>query len=197
MKSGLENPIDRGVQSELGRSLSGYRRRLNPYVFSSFSVMPRLGGASSMPRLLKLPPKRRGILDRPPSRTMTARRRLFRPNLLTPRMTAPNAPPAPAPNPARPRLLARGPCGLSEAARADRAVARLFVRPATGAVGIDASDLDARIRRRPRHHRAVCAGRHALHAEVSLGAAGRRAARTVFHARVRPPPRLAVARNCC
>ena len=91
----------------------------------------------------------------------------------------------------RPRLLARRPCGLSAAARADRAAARLFLRAAAGAVGIDAAGVDARIRRRSRHHRAVCAGRHALHAEIPVGAAGRCAACAVLHARVRPPARLA------
>src|SRR5579864_676293 len=81
-------------------------------------------------------------------------------------------------------LLARWPCGLSEAARADRAVPRLFVRPAAGAVRIDASDLDARIRCRPRHHRAVCAGRDALHTEIPVGATGRCPARAVLHTRL-------------
>ena len=77
------------------------------------------------------------------------------------------------------------------ASRADRAAARLFLRPAAGAVGIDAAGVDARIRRRSRHHRAVRAGRHALHPEISLGAAGRCAACAVVHARLRPPARLA------
>ena len=90
-----------------------------------------------------------------------------------------------------PRLLARGVRGVSAAARADRAAAGLFLRPAAGAVGIDAVGVDARIRRRSRHHRAVRAGRHALHAEIPLGAAGRCAACAVLHARVRPPARLA------
>ena len=105
-------------------------------------------------------------------------------------MTAPEAAPdIAAPRP--PRLLARGPGRLSAAARADRAAARLFLRAAAGAVGLDAAGVDARIRRRSRHHRAVCAGRHALHAEIPVGAAGRCAACAVLHARVRPPARLA------
>ena len=90
-----------------------------------------------------------------------------------------------------PRLLARRLGRVPAAARLDRAAARLFLRLAAGAVGIDAAGVDARSRRRPRHHRAVCAGRHALHAEISVGAAGRRAACAVLHARLRPPPRLA------
>ena len=90
-----------------------------------------------------------------------------------------------------PRLLARQPCRLSAAARADRAAARLFLRPAAGAVGIDAAGVDARVRRRSRHHRTVRAGRHALHAEIPVGAAGRCAACAVVHAGLRPPPRLA------
>ena len=88
-------------------------------------------------------------------------------------------------------FLARQPCRLSAAARADRAAARLFLRPAAGAVGIDAAGVDARIRRRSRHHRPVRAGRHALHAEIPVGAAGRCAACAVLHPRVRPPARLA------
>ena len=105
-------------------------------------------------------------------------------------MTAPET--ASARQPRRPRpLLARGVGRIPPAARADRADARLFVRAAAGAVGIDAIGVDARIRRRSRHHRAVRAGRHALHAEIHLGAAGRRAACAVLHPRVRPPPRLA------
>ena len=65
----------------------------------------------------------------------------------------------------------------SQAARADRAVPRLLVRAAAGAVGRDAAGVDARIRRRSRHHRAVRAGRHALHREIPVGAARRRARR--------------------
>ena len=73
----------------------------------------------------------------------------------------------------RPHVHRRHARRLSAAARADRAAARLFLRPAAGAVGIDAAGLDARERGRSRHHRPVCAGRHALHAEIPLGAAGR------------------------
>ncbi len=90
-----------------------------------------------------------------------------------------------------PRVLARQPRGLSAAPGADRDAAGLFLRTAAGAVGFDAAGLDARIRRRPRHHRPVRAGRHALHAEIPLGAAGRCAACAVLYARVRPPARLA------
>ena len=88
-------------------------------------------------------------------------------------------------------VLARRLGGVSAAPRADRTAARLFLRAAAGAVGIDAAGMDARIRRRSRHHRPVRAGRHALHAEIHLGAAGRCAARAVLHAPIRPPPRLA------
>ena len=81
--------------------------------------------------------------------------------------------------------------GLSKAARADRAVPRLLVRAAAGAVGLDAAGVDARIRRRPRHHRAVRAGRHALHREILVGAARRCARCAAAVALARPPPRLA------
>ena len=93
--------------------------------------------------------------------------------------------------PARLVLLARRPCRLHATAGPDRAVARFFVRAAAGAVGIDAFGVDARVRRRSRHHRAVCAGRHALHAEIPVGAAGRCAACAAVYAGVRPPARLA------
>ena len=99
----------------------------------------------------------------------------------SPRLHPKSVPPPPGARPGR----------LSAAARADRADARLFLRAAAGAVGLDAAGVDARIRRRSRHHRAVCAGRHALHAEIPVGAAGRCAACAVLHPRVRPPPRLA------
>src|SRR5438445_319415 len=79
-------------------------------------------------------------------------------------------------------FLARESRGLSAAARADRAAARLFVRAAVGIIGLDASGVDARGWRRSRHHRPVRAGRHALHVEIPLGAIDRRAACTVFHA---------------
>ena len=92
---------------------------------------------------------------------------------------------------ARAALLPRRAGGLPQAARADRAVPRLLVRPAAGAVGRDAAGVDARIRRRSRHHRAVRAGRHALHREIPLGAADRRARRAAAVALARPPPRLA------
>ena len=95
------------------------------------------------------------------------------------------APPLPAPP------GATGSPVYLQRARADRAAARLFLRPAAGAVGFDAAGVDARIRRRPRHHRPVRAGRHALHAEIPVGAAGRCAACAVLHARLRPPARLA------
>ena len=74
-------------------------------------------------------------------------------------------------------VLARNARGLSQAARADRHVPRLFVGPAARAVRLDAAGLDARSRRRSRHHRPVRAGRHALHAQIPLGAADRRARR--------------------
>ena len=93
--------------------------------------------------------------------------------------------------PKRPARLARGAHGLSQAARADRAVPRLLGGPAAGAVRLDAAGVDARIRRRSRHHRAVRAGRHALHGEIPLGAAGRCARRAGAVALARPPPRLA------
>ena len=80
---------------------------------------------------------------------------------------------------------------LPAAARADRAVPRLLLRPAAGAVRLDAAGVDARIRRRSRHHRPVRAGRHALHHQVSLGAADRCLERAAAVARARPPPRLA------
>ena len=87
--------------------------------------------------------------------------------------------------------LARRARGLSQAARADRPVPRLLGRPAAGAVRLDAAGLDARGRRRSRHHRAVRAGRHALHHQVPLGAAGRCARRAGAVAAARPPARLA------
>src|SRR5437762_12593136 len=90
-----------------------------------------------------------------------------------------------------PRLLAREPRGLSAAARADRAAARIFLRLAVSAVGFHAAGVDARIRRRPRHHRTVRAGRHALPAEIRLGAAGRCPACTLLHPRIWPSPWLA------
>src|SRR5437588_6943208 len=93
--------------------------------------------------------------------------------------------------PCSPRLLARQLCRLSSAARADRLVARIFLRAAAGVVGLNAAGLDARVRRRSRHHRLVCARRHALHVEIPVGAAYRRLACAVLHARVRPSPRLA------
>ena len=120
------------------------------------------------------------------SGTRSRAMRLSWPNLLTPF----HEPTGSQPSPTR-HLLARQPRGLSTAARADRAAARLFLRAAAGAVGIDAFGVDARIRRRSRHHRAVRAGRHALHAEIPVGAAGRCAACAAVHACVRPPPRLA------
>ena len=55
---------------------------------------------------------------------------------------------------AAPVLLRRA-RGLSQAARADRAVPRLLVGAAAGAVGHDAAGVDARGRRRSRHHRPV------------------------------------------
>ena len=101
--------------------------------------------------------------------------------------------------------LARGARGLSQAARADRAVPRLLRRAAAGAVRLDAAGLDARGRRRSRHHRPVRAGRHALHDQVPLGAGGRCARRAGAVAPARTPPRLAGAlatpadrrRSCC
>ena len=81
--------------------------------------------------------------------------------------------------------------GLPQAARADRAVPRLLLRAAIGIVGRDAVGVDARIRRRSRHHRPVRAGRHALHREIPLGAADRRARRAAAVALARAPPRLA------
>ena len=87
--------------------------------------------------------------------------------------------------------LARRAHGLPQAARADRAVPRLLGRPAAGAVRRHAAGVDARGRRQPRHHRAVRAGRHAVHGEIHLGAAGRCARRAGAVALARPPPRLA------
>ena len=89
--------------------------------------------------------------------------------------------------------LARGVRGVSEAARADRAVSRLLRRPAAGAVRLDAVGVDARGRRRSRHHRPVHAGRHALHHQVPLGAGCRCARRAGAVRAARPPPRLAGA----
>ena len=103
-----------------------------------------------------------------------------------PRMTA-------AAETSRAEPLARGARGLSQAARADRAVPRLLRRPAARAVGLDAAGLDARGRRRSRHHRPVRAGRHALHHQVPVGAGGRCARRAGAVAAARPPARLAGA----
>src|SRR6185437_11047955 len=88
-------------------------------------------------------------------------------------------------------LLAREPRRLPSAARADRDAARFLLRAAAGAVGIDAIGVDAGVRRRSRYHRAVRAGRHALHAEIHLGAAGRCTACADLHTRLRPKARLA------
>ncbi len=60
-------------------------------------------------------------------------------------------------------------------------------------VRLDAGGLDAPVRRRSRHHRPVHAGRHALHAEVPLGAGGRRARRAAALHAARPAARLAGA----
>ena len=49
--------------------------------------------------------------------------------------------------------------------------------PAARAVRLDAGGVDARGRRRSRHHRPVHAGRHALHHQVPVGAGGRCARR--------------------
>ena len=89
--------------------------------------------------------------------------------------------------------LARGLRGVSEAARADRAVSRLLRGPAARAVRLHAVGVDARGRRRSRHHRPVHAGRHALHHQVPLGAGCRRARRAGAVRAARPPPRLAGA----
>ena len=67
----------------------------------------------------------------------------------------------------------------------------LLLRPAARAVGLDAAGVDARSRRRSRHHRAVRAGRHALHHQVPVGAAGRRARRAGAFALARTAARLA------
>src|SRR6185312_2386020 len=80
--------------------------------------------------------------------------------------------------------LAREPRRLPAAARADRAVAWLLLRPAARAVRYDAGGVDARVRRRSHHHRAVRTGGNALHAEIHLGAVGGRAACAAVHARV-------------
>ena len=82
---------------------------------------------------------------------------------------------------------------LSQAARSDRDVPRLLVRPAARFVGLDARDLDDRGRRQSQNHRPVRAGRHALHDQVPVGAADRRAQRAVLVAPSRPAARLAAA----
>jgi len=52
-------------------SNNGGARELAAAFLSSVAVMPREGGASSTPRPLDLRTAASGILDRPPSRTMT------------------------------------------------------------------------------------------------------------------------------
>ena len=96
-----------------------------------------------------------------------------------------------SPDSADAAVLSRRAGGLFQAARADRDVPRLLVRAAAGAVGRHAAGVDARIRRRSRHHRPVRPGRHALHREIPVGAADRRARRAGAVASARPPPRLA------
>ncbi len=80
---------------------------------------------------------------------------------------------------------------LSQAARADRAVPRLRLRLAAGALGLDAVRVADRAGCRSRHHRPVLSGRPALHVQVPLGAAHRRARRAASFACTGPPSRLA------
>ena len=87
--------------------------------------------------------------------------------------------------------LVRRTRGLSEAARADRHSAWLFVRPAAGAFRRNACDLDDRERGESSHHRALCPGRPALHAQIPVGAAGRCARHPDPVARARAQARLA------
>ena len=91
----------------------------------------------------------------------------------------------------RARLVRGSHRGLSPAARADRDVPRLLGRAAAGAVRLDLAGVDARGRRRPRHHRPVRAGRHALHRQVPVGAGRRRPRHSGPVAAARPPARLA------
>ena len=89
------------------------------------------------------------------------------------------------------RRFAEALARLSAPARADRAVPRVLVRAAARAVRLDPAGLDARGRRRSRHHRPVRAGRHALHDQVPVGAAGRCARRAGALAPARAAARLA------
>ena len=92
-----------------------------------------------------------------------------------------------------PRELARRAGGLFQAARSGHPVPRLCSRIAARVVGLDAGGVDAPVRRRPRHHRAVHAGRHAIHAEIPVGAGRRRARRAAALRVARPAARLAGA----
>ena len=87
--------------------------------------------------------------------------------------------------------MARSVCRVSAAARADRDDARLLVRPAAGAVGIDAAGVGQRERCQPRHDRAVHPGRHALHAQIPVGAAGGWTEHSAADALARAAARLA------
>ena len=81
--------------------------------------------------------------------------------------------------------------GLSAAARADRDVSWLLLRPAARAFRLDAAGVGCRKRRESPHHWALHHRRHALHHQVSLGAAGRRTRRAGALPHARTAARLA------
>src|ERR1700738_927705 len=92
-----------------------------------FSVIPRESG-DPVTRGSREKRRLRGILDRPPSRTMTGAfddRVIYCPNLLTPLHDHSRRRPPDIGHPTTRHLLARQPCGLSAAPRPDRAAARL------------------------------------------------------------------------
>ena len=92
---------------------------------------------------------------------------------------------------ARPRIVCGNARGLSQAACARGHVSRLLLRAAAGPVGWYAPGVDARGRNRSRHDRPVRARRHALHGEIPVGAADRRARRAGAVAAIGPATRLA------
>ena len=76
--------------------------------------------------------------------------------------------------------------------------ARLLLGPAAGAVGFDAPAVDEGCRRRSQDHRPVRPGRHALHHQVPVGAAGRCISDPGARPGARPPARLArYSRSSC
>jgi predicted GIY-YIG superfamily endonuclease len=68
VESGMGNTIDRRTRSELERPLPGNRRQLE-------AVMPRFRRGIQYAAAVVIEPKRLGVLDRPPSRTMTVEKR--------------------------------------------------------------------------------------------------------------------------